>query len=368
MGILTLKKLEKIDISNTKVTVLPPEIGELEFLKELAIQNTPLLESKPFSILKSKSPSEVAAFFKRITLKDEIPKFHFEPHNPQERVFSILSWNILASKVARRDFYPLSTEKCMATYYRDTLTAQIVDEIHPDIIALQEFEARQASDWSKPFIENGYWVTVAPKGRYYTKKPADQLFVHGQATFVNLHRFDVLISQLFYPRDSKLVSADDTDIKGCDDVVLITAVRTHSKPSKNYIILNVHMKFNDAEVRKRLAEIIMKETLNFAHQQFKVFGIIVVGDFNDKTNSPTLQRFYDFKLSNIYDAFHSTVNTAIFQKDDAARIDHILISKNIKVKSILSQDTYGQLAEAHPFIPCYGFPSDHLPIGAVIEI
>lgn len=369
-SICTLKNLRVIDITSTKITYLPPEIGEMEKMEELIIANTPLLTAEMYKAFNLSEPNELLRRFKLAATKEQAPKWFFPVYPPEVHVFSVFSWNMLASKCAQTKFFPLSLERSLNYVHRDILSFRLVNEIRPDIIALQEYEARQVGVWNKTLTDTDYYASFAPKGRYHTKRPEQQALVHGQVTLVNIRKFEVVTTNMLYPRLSKLNNPKDEEIDGCDDVVLLTAIRTRVRFPKNYVIVNIHMKYTSTKLRTRLAEIIMKEALNFSHQIFKHFGLIVLGDFNDISQSSTLKKFYDFKLTNVYDSQNVDPPTSNFQTvaGEHQRIDHILVSQNIKIKSLISQEPYKKIVELFPVVPCENYPSDHFPIGAVIEI
>ncbi|TDW16853.1 endonuclease/exonuclease/phosphatase family metal-dependent hydrolase [Breznakia blatticola] len=113
---------------------------------------------------------------------------------------------------------------------------------------------------------------------------------------------------------------------------------------KDVAFYNTHLSWEDIELRKQQLEFIAK-TLDEDKCEYK----IVVGDFNVDQNTRELDLFKDnYKLSNGKDGIWHDTYTGVDESMNLYHIDNVIVSKNIKIKSVKMVDT--DLSDHNPLV------------------
>ena len=370
-----LKDLEVLDLSNTSVRSIPLEVGTLPKLRVFKIDNTPILNDPDsmYRLLKLNNSEELLAYLREANQqRPELPPFSYSPiEKADDKQFSFLSWNILADHAVHDFLFPLCFEKYLNKEYREKRIIKKLHDLKPDIICLQEIEYCQVTGpFLGEFLKQRYYWAFAPKGRIVKKPEGLRGPVPGQATLFNLSKFKLLAYNMLEVRQSQLIWNPTMKINGCDDVVLFVLIQSLSDPSKNILIINVHMFYRIPEVRNAFADVIVKEAKNFASWYAKNYEIIITGDFNDRIESESMQTFLkqDDRFESVYDKMDKKdIITYNFTPKQMCRIDHIVATNGLKAVSILNGMKSNEMSEKCPYVPSEFHPSDHFPVGAIFE-
>ena len=376
--IALLKDLEELNLSNTSLQQIPIQIGSLTKLEKLNIENTPMLTNSEsaYNLLKLTNSEELLNYLKNAMLtRPELPPYTYIPIDPpkSDQQFSFFSWNILANHAIRPFLYCLCQEKYLDKYYRENLILEKTLKLMPDIICFQEIEYDQIQGkFLQNFLSKGYSWAYAPKARFNTKHPMQRGPIPGQATLFNLSKFDLLSYNMLEVRNSRLLKDPTPDMINCDDTVLFVLLRTKkTNPVKNILIINVHMFYKLREVREVFAPIIFQEAVYFAQWYVRDFEIIITGDFNDVIEETPVQLFLksDPRFISVYDEMKQK-EIVTFDKTPSVtcRIDHIIATDGLKPVATLSGMTDEEVQQKCPYVPSEFHPSDHFPVGAIFEV
>ena len=125
------------------------------------------------------------------------------------------------------------------------------------------------------------------------------------------------------------------------------------------------MFYKEETVRFAFAPAILQEARKFAAGKVDKYETVVMGDFNDFSNSKSISPFLASKhLRNLYDEKKYEVVTCQNVYFDHSRLDHVLASNGLHCSALLNGMGKKEVDEMCPFIPSQWFPSDHHPVGA----
>ena len=374
--ILNLTNLEELNISNTSISSLPIEIGSLKNLTLIRAANTPMSVNPNYKNIDFSDPKKIADFFKNaMKQRPALPPFSYNNFIELKSIeeiqstFTVFSWNILSNHAAKPEFYPFSQKKFMESKYREDLIAKKTLALKPDIICFQEFEYRLCHGTNKQyidqFIKQGYDCSFVPKGRFLEyKNEEDKNTVHGQITFFNKAKFELVDSYSIELRKSQFQSSTiPASALGSDDVLLLTLLK-HKITEKYLLIANVHLIYSSSTARQHFVSVIMDEIGFFlSDMELDDADFIIAGDFNDTYQSNSIQEFITkYDMRSAYDLLN--YNPVTYPSDNQ-RIDHLLLSKRIQPVSLLVGMTSEELDQKCPFVPSQWHPSDHFPVAAV---
>ena len=367
--ILLLENLEFLSIANTQISFLPIELGSLRYLENIVTDNSALEKNKLYLFVDfSKKNSLLKLFQEAMKPRMQLQPFSYIKYETKIPFFNVFSWNILSNRAVRPEYYPLCQKKYLDHIHREKLIISKTLQLKPDIICFQEFELRLCQGEDSKFIENftniGYKWNFAPKARIHERKEGDKGNVHGQLTLYNTKKFDLIDSCLIEVRKSDFVKDKTPLILACDDVALFTLLKSKEKDF-NLLVINVHMFYKEATVRFAFASAIMQEANKFVAGKVDKYETVVMGDFNDLSNSKSISPYYESNyLRNLYDEKKYEVVTCQEVYYDHIRLDHVLASSGLHCSALLKGMDNKEVDEMCPYIPSQWFPSDHHPVGA----
>jgi len=372
--VCSLKSMKKIDVSHNNLDNLPVELGHIEKLEEIiATDNSDLLKD-PFAQHIREGPAKLAEFMKSI-VKPKVPyTLEYQPirYRRNPNLLSVFTWNILADSAISYDLYPLCEFKYLERQYRHEKILERLSSVKSDVFLFQEIEKIQFEGSLISFFTNrNFFGHFVPKGRIKHKASGLADFVFGQATFINLRKFEVAATHKIESRYSRFIQDDPNinELRAVDDVTLFTLIRTKGTDPKWILVINVHLKYKSENIRVPFLAAAYNEGIVFALSYCKSFGMIIAGDFNCLPDSVPINNLFrmNSNLKRTHECFNENPTT-VSMRGYKGCVDHIIFdSSYFKPNSLLRNLKEEEIANLCPVIPCSEYPSDHYPVGAQFE-
>jgi len=231
---------------------------------------------------------------------------------------------------------------------RFTLRAEALKEMihaeNPDLIGVQELTEKMKPRLSSVF--ETYEITGDSRGSLLTDEYSSILF--------KKDRFELLDSGTFWLSDQPHKRGSKHLFSQFPRIVTFVHLKDNESGT-DFSMYNTHLDHNFPPVRTKQAGILYSIILDTHEGQFTA----VTGDFNAVPGSLALQEACG---SELYDLCDDSLGSTLKGKIGSAiqhnkPIDHILLSRHIKAKSLKKLD--GKYAGI--------YPSDHYPLIAEIE-
>ncbi|OHT11797.1 hypothetical protein TRFO_18703 [Tritrichomonas foetus] len=386
-SILKLKDLEYLDISHNKIKFIPIEIGSLKKLKILKYEGNQCRPLTDFiHVSEFKDLIEISQY---VMERQEMtpPPREFIPYD-NTNSFIIMSYNILSSKYANQEVYPLCVKKYLDFERRLPMIIEEIKKYNPSVVCLQEVQFGLFGSKFEPEFERiGYKGFYAPKDMFYKAKEQDKPFIIGQATFIKTSDFDVAsdakisfnkspyLKQGNCPKRTKKYSDS-----AC--VVILTPKTNNDADSTNInhiknhnhsiAIVNVHLQWKPTcdDVRADQLKIAVAHAVELAKKSSDNYDIIVCGDYNSYPDTQAIAYINNHpeKFISTYDAMNQPFYLSHLTCDFDGCIDYIYTTRNkLEVVSILPLYDDETLHKIAIEIPDNHHPSDHFPIAAALR-
>lgn len=211
------------------------------------IEKYELLENHPISKYSSSQYSEIANSLNR---KDERIR--------------IATYNVLF------DLYDHNLDACYRWPQRLPRIVELIDEMQPDILGVQELYFRQFNDLM-PYLDEKY--------AFYTKPCEDG---EQNGIFYNKERFEIVDSKVWYMTSTPHIPSSET---------LTMLQLKDRKTDKVFAVFNAHLAFSNIEKRDFQARFINQQVESMAEK----IPVVVMGDLNTFPHRLDLDKlpFYD---------------------------------------------------------------------------
>jgi mRNA deadenylase 3'-5' endonuclease subunit Ccr4 len=256
-------------------------------------------------------------------------------------LFSLASYNVLATAYIRRAYYPRTPALILEPAWRIPVVVQRVSALDNDIICLQEVEREVLAPLRLGLGAKGYSCDFTPRGG---GRP------DGCATFYRSSRFEL--------NHKRPVSCEsrDSDNRGGGQIGMVT---TFTDGDRSLGVINVHLTWDRPETPAP-----QRAGLSQAARLVEVYesvrstadAWIVAGDLNVTPDSDLVEMLADagFSYAHRFVDCHTCKVGA-----EAKTIDYVLYSPPLAAEPEASS-TIG----AGTVLPSADEPSDHVPIAA----
>lgn len=224
-------------------------------------------------------------------------------------------------------------------FYRADLIASNISQVQPDIIGFQEVT----------WLHYGYLQEIMPGYDSVITYRDDFILSEGCPIFYRTDKFELIDKGSFWLSETPDVMSKDWG-SAYYRICSYTILKQKSN-GKSFVVFNTHLDNVSDQARIKGISVVLKKI-----QQFNDLPAFMMGDFNAKPNSETLnaitQHFDDAQI-----VAPITEDGCTYQdwgaKLNAVRIDYIVASKG---KMTISE--YGVCKNLYDGI----YPSDHFPI------
>lgn len=391
--------LKELLLNDNLITNLPMELGTLYKLEKINLNNNPLVS--PFNILSK--DKLIIHFCRENNTSYKAPTdrawidciYNFEskvPAQPNKNIVSVGSYNILCNYYAGKCTYAPSWV-INPDLRRENIIQNIVS-YNVDILALQEIEITSYSEYYEEVLSSRLNYASIFFPRRGSSFPSEKRIHDGCATFWRRDKYNLVESKLLdYTKsildDPRFSSNQDVTSRHSkrDNIAVFTVLENQDKTK--IIVVNTHLYWNPdfADIKLLQAILMIEEVIEFK-SKYPESPVIILGDFNSLRNShvysllansstgPNCFDLFDYSPFNkgfkhglsLQDAYGTQDLTFTnFTPTFRETIDYIFFTNNFTLKSVLSplEDEY---AETCVGLPNIHFPSDHLFIGAKIEL
>lgn len=194
--------------------------------------------------------------------------------------FTIMSFNVLAQSLIRREHFPYCTEEALKWKYRRTNLLKEISSIGCDIVCLQECDSHFFVTFWRPNMEKlGY------HGEFKSKVKG----TNGCATFFKINRFSLLeMKELEYRKmmdEVEGIEKEELDRSNIGLILVLNILGSEELKLKTLVISNTHLFWNPKYSWARLKQSYMfiQETFEIS-KKYKTTAIMA-GDFNATPNS-----------------------------------------------------------------------------------
>ena len=253
------------------------------------------------------------------------------PNNNTGNEITLMSCNV-------RCFSPTDLFK-KSWFYRADLIAQTIGEVQPDIIGFQEVT----------WLHYGYLQNIMPDYDSVIDYRDDFILSEGCPIFYRTDKFQLVDKGSFWLSETPEVMSKDWG-SACYRVCSYTILKQKSN-QKTFVVFNTHLDHVSDEARIKGINVVLDKI-----KQFDDVPAFLMGDFNAKPNSQTLQAVTPY-FDDAQVVAPLTQESCTYQnwgtKLDSIRIDYIVASKG---KVDIAQ--YAVCTNVYDGV----YPSDHFPI------
>ena len=224
-------------------------------------------------------------------------------------------------------------------FYRANLIATTISEVQPDIIGFQEVT----------WMHYGYLKNIMPGYDSVIDYRDNFILSEGCPIFYRADKFELVDKGSFWLSETPEVMSKDWG-SACYRVCSYTILRQKSN-QKTFVVFNTHLDHVSDQARINGINVVLDKI-----QQFDDVPAFLMGDFNARPNSKTLQAVTPY-FDDAQVVAPLTQESCTYQnwgaKLDDVRIDYIVASKG---KTQISK--YAVCTNVYDGV----YPSDHFPI------
>jgi len=333
-----LIKLRELHLNNNILRVLPYEIGKLFHLQILALTGNPLNQDI-LSLARKGTPRLLHFFLDNLAMTTPQPPdrewiYVSSPEqNPQNAVFSVMSYNVLCDKYATRSLYGYCPPWALAWEYRRKSILREINYYSADILALQEVETCQYHEFFVTELKRlGYEGIFNPKSRAKHLPEDEKKHVDGCAIFWKTAKFTLRAEHLVEfnqvamqnnegSKDmlNRVMTKDNIGIAALletNDGLYENSSNYHTMPEKQLVLaVNAHMHWDPEFSDVKLIQTVMlcyelKRICEESTQSFRPSGrsstalndshkmpLVLCGDFNSLPDSGVVEFLQTGKVS-----------------------------------------------------------------------
>ena len=290
-AIRKMRSLVLLDLSNNKITKLPAELGLLVSLQSLYLHSNLLralpvefgnlhqlteltmegnMWENPFHMFRDKSVIAYLRDQRKLPPPGERPwrqargETGAAPEGSGDGV-TVLTWNILADKMATSKQYGYCPEWALAWDHRKGLILKEILKYDPDLVCLQEVEGQQFHYFFLPELRNmGYDGLYRPKARARTMPSPESMTVDGCAIFFKSSKFSLIeervleFSTLITTRPDVQQAPDLLNrVMPNDNIAVVAKLQHLGNPRRSLLLANVHLTWHPDMADVRLIQTAM---------------------------------------------------------------------------------------------------------------
>jgi mRNA deadenylase 3'-5' endonuclease subunit Ccr4 len=266
--------------------------------------------------------------------------------------FAIVTYNVLAAAYVKAERYPLVAAELLEPRRRRAALVDRVVALDADVLCAQEVEPDLFAELARRFAPLGVHGTYAQKRG---GKP------DGCATFV---RRDLFAEWL----PSTLAYADGSGAERDSGHVALVVALTHD--GRRVAIANTHVKWDPPDCaledrwgQRQLTQLLSRRETLAPNATNASTEWIVCGDFNILPDSTVLCSLRDAGFADAHAATGGARAHTCVTEGRAQTVDYVWCTTGLRASPL---DLPGAPADAP--LPSANEPSDHVPIGARIEI
>lgn len=233
-----------------------------------------------------------------------LPSFSQTTPFMHPRKIKVLSYNILAQTLIRRELFPASSKNSLKWPTRRENLLQELKLYDADIMCLQEID--RFEEFYKPaFVDD-------PKGGYagahWTRKLGTKS--DGCATFwkkdvfelvalKDLNLNEITLREPFYDGDDSKCDRSELERGNMAQIVALKYVESpgqeHTNPPRGIIIFNTHLFWNPSYNYVRLVQgfAALQEIIKFKEDFAPTWPVVLCGDYNNSSGDPFYEAFFE---------------------------------------------------------------------------
>ncbi|OHT01919.1 Endonuclease/Exonuclease/phosphatase family protein [Tritrichomonas foetus] len=351
-------ELEYLDVSDNCLESLPPELSQCSKLQTLIYSGNSL----PYK-------SQIQALIDLRQLNQSVssaPSFKWTQPNA---AFTMISWNVLCDNEAKQYNFPKTPTRFLSWEYRSDLFIHTILNLKPHLVCIQEIEGTQLNALSDRMRTIGYGCASSFASR--PRRPG--LPVVGVATFFLKARLTV----------EKTVSVSFSDLAPNEHISKLQLIANDAAfqvsvvrlQAQSFFLVNAGLRACRYEPEVLLAQVaIIAQRVDGLTSQALICGSL---GFKPGSAPHTLltsgtDPSGKFKLKRTFRSAYADASVknefTVWDEDGFSTTDYIWISQMMQPTGFVIVPTIEEAQAAHRTAPNSQWPSNHIPIGAAIDI
>jgi len=348
--------LERLDIRDNCLVFLPPELSRCLKLKNLLYEGNSIFYSSPVQAL-----NQLRQLYQSEGLA---PDFRF---SQSSGFFTILSWNIISQSQACQKFFPQCPDKYLDWNYRMEHILHVLIQLKPSLVCLQDLEESQLNVLSERMRTIGYGCAAS-----FASRPRVSGFPPtGVATFFLKSRLTV----------ERTVALSFSELQGDENISKLQLISNEAVfqvsvvrlLSQSFYLINTSLRPNRFE-----KSVITAQMNIIANRVDELSGqVLICGSLGFEPDSDAYSLLKNgeacngkFNLKRKYRSSYEESQDFFTHWDENkfSVNDYIWSSSQLVPTGLLMITRKSEVLSYHHTAPNNQWPSNHLPIGASIDI
>lgn len=351
-------QLEYLDVSNNCLEYLPPELAQCSRLQTLKFAGNSLpYVNQMQAMIELRQLNEV---------RGDAPSFKWTQPNA---TFTMITWNALSNTEATQFNFPKTPARYLDWEYRSDSLLHTILNLKPHLVCIQEVEERQLESLEERMKTVGYGCAASFAGR--PRRPG--IPVVGVATFFLKARLTV----------EKTVSVSFSDLNPNENISKLQLIANEAAfqvsivrlQAQSFFLINAGLRACRYEPDVLLTQVAtIAERVDNLTSQAVICGSL---GFTPKSPSYTLlstgtEPSGKFKLRRTFRSAYLDSTTPLeftqWDENGLTITDYIWITPFMQPTGYIIVPTKDEALQAHQAAPNAQWPSNHIPIGAAIDI